>query len=88
MSLAINIDAVDGVLLADGWHKIHKNSFEIDAYEFLRGGSSENEKPRLAGGQEALIPAAGATWTESDGTQIFCPLTAVLAVRYGRKSRG
>ena len=98
MSLAINIDEVDRVLLADGWHEVANQSFEIDAYEFT-GPNSDIEHMRLVGGQEALLPAAGATWMEVyegheaiPGTaiarpvrkawQYFCPLTAVLAVRY------
>jgi hypothetical protein len=37
MSLAIDIDQVTGVLLADGWHDVVDVSFEIDSYEYLRG---------------------------------------------------
>jgi hypothetical protein len=38
MSLAIDIDKVSDVLLADGWHHVEfakgKSSFVIDAYDF------------------------------------------------------
>ena len=38
MSLAIDIDKVSDVLLADGWHHVEfakgKRSFVIDAYDF------------------------------------------------------
>jgi len=86
MSLKINIDSVDGVMLADGWHKVDKNSFEMDSYEFSgEKDSVEQGDRRLSGGREKLVPATGATWTEPDGTKIFCPTTAILAVRYAPK---
>ena len=34
MSLAIDIDTVTDVLLADGWHKVKSASFDTDSYEF------------------------------------------------------
>jgi hypothetical protein len=86
MSPKINTDSVDGGMLADGWHKVDKNSFEMDSYEFSgEKDSMEQGDRRLSGGQEKLVPAAGATWTEPDGTKIFCPTTAILAVRYAPK---
>ena len=35
MSLAINIDKVNRVLLSDGWHDVYDESFTLDAYEYL-----------------------------------------------------
>jgi hypothetical protein len=40
MSLAINVDRVEAVLLADGWHEVSLNdesvsSFTLDAYDFI-----------------------------------------------------
>jgi len=35
MSLAIDIDKVATVLLADGWHTVEDDSFDIDAYEYV-----------------------------------------------------
>ena len=54
MSLAIDIDKVSDVLLADGWHHVEfakgKSSFVIDAYDFLEHrGEGENRSPTLAG---------------------------------------
>jgi len=42
MSLAIKVENVIGVLLADGWHKCEllkngRSSFDTDAYEYLEG---------------------------------------------------
>ena len=85
MSLAIDVDRVTAVLLVDGWHTVVADSFELDAYEYVR----EIEQPegtvwpagvRLGGGQDALIPMIGATWFEGD-FRLYCPLTAILAVK-------
>jgi hypothetical protein len=35
MSLAIEVDDITHVLLADGWHTVHDASFGIDSYEFM-----------------------------------------------------
>jgi hypothetical protein len=86
MSLAIDVDLVTAVLLADGWHQVAPQSFNIDAYEFMNEGIA-----LLGGGQEreAGVPAAGAVWTEKDRSQVYCPLTAVFAVktRQGKAKR-
>ena len=90
MSLAIDIDRVKQILLADGqWHRVADDSFEIDAYEYLRGkeikpGGGEG----FGGGQDDLISSVGARWTEKDSNKtrvVFCPLTAIQAVSYGWK---
>lgn len=87
MSLAIDVDKVISVLLPDGeWHLVRKldsgeSSFEIDAYEFIVGNDPKN--PRLLGGQDPLIPASGASWSEGrSGQLVSCPLTSILAVRH------
>jgi hypothetical protein len=36
MSLAIDVDNITHVLLADGWHEVHDASFGTDSYEFVR----------------------------------------------------
>ena len=76
MSLFIEVDDVQAVLLADGWHTAKKNSFELDSYEFHHG-----KTPRLLGGVAEGVCSTGAVWTEKDGAEVYCPLTAVLAVR-------
>ncbi len=76
MSLAIDVNSVVAVLLADGWHRVVDKSFEIDAYEFL----SEQDVV-LGGGQVNGVVSTGASWEEESGHSIACPLTSVLAVR-------
>jgi hypothetical protein len=76
MSLAIEVGLVSHVLLADGWHAVHGNSFDLDSYEY-----HDRERPVLAGGSVGGVPSTGATWKESDGTTMACPMTAVLAVK-------
>jgi len=96
MSLAIDVDKVHEVLLPDGkWHEVADHSFEIDAYEYLRASevkpSEGGTGVRLGGGQEKLVPAAGATWLERDSLGnrrcVFCPLTAIHAVTYATKRK-
>ena len=79
MSLAIDCDAVEAVLLADGWHGVSNHSFAIDAYEFVWQGEVV-----LDGGQAHGIPSTGAQWVEDTGDTVTCPLTAILAVRWSR----
>lgn len=88
MSLAIDIDKVSDVLLADGWHHVKfadaKSTFAIDAYEYIQN-RSEGRDPivELGGGQCEGVPSTGATWFDADlNKQISCPLTSVLAVAH------
>jgi hypothetical protein len=71
MSLAIDVDTVEMVLLADGWHEVAEASFDIDAYEY------RHDRHTLVSGG-----AAGARWKEPSGAVVVCPLTAVLAVKW------
>jgi hypothetical protein len=32
-----DVERVDAVLLADGWHAIHAKSFDLDSYEYMHG---------------------------------------------------
>ncbi len=77
MSLAIDVNRVDQVLLADGWHRVANRSFDLDAYEFMH-----EDRAVLTGGQVSLVPSTGATWAEADGSVVACPLTAILAVKW------
>jgi|SRR6266550_6509050 len=95
MSLAIDIDKVSDVLLADGWHHVEfakgKSTFVIDAYEFLE----HREKGRdplvhVGGGLVAGVTSTGAEWLERESGESYlvtCPLTAILAVKRRIKSR-
>ena len=83
MSLAIQVDDVQEVLLSDGkWYVVEDKSFNTDAYEFKDG-----DKIVLAGGSVRGVPDIGATWKGEGDSVFFCPLTAIQAVKYGRTSR-
>jgi hypothetical protein len=88
MGLAIDIDEVEAVLLADGWHDVvffeGKSSFETDAYEFIQKGDEKSFDLRVGRGTVEGVPSMGAQWSELRKNQICkisCPLTAILAVR-------
>jgi hypothetical protein len=76
MSLAIDVNKVDRVLLIDGWHEVANASFTLDAYEY-----AEEDRMLLKGGKVAGVPTTGATWTEPDGTVVACPVTSILATK-------
>jgi hypothetical protein len=85
MSLAINVDRVEAVLLADGWHEVSLNdksvsSFTLDAYDFIRPVEGKDPIVLLSGGTVAGVPSTGASWVEK-GVRVACPVTAVLAVK-------
>ena len=81
MSLAIDVDKVEMVLLADGWHEVAAGSFDLDAYEYMHEG-----RTLLEGGRVAGVPTTGATWTEPGGAVAACPITAILAVKWHTKA--
>jgi hypothetical protein len=76
MSLNIDVDKVEAVLLVDGWHRVVKGTFELDAYEYSDQGNTV-----LSGGNVQGVPSTGATWKEGDSI-IACPVTAILAVKW------
>lgn len=82
MSLAIQCDNVIGVLLADGWYNVGKNSFGIDAYEYLW------DKICLHGGGDGGVCSSGFHfWGYKEGNpkvklSMMGPLTSILAVSY------
>jgi hypothetical protein len=41
MSLNIDVDKVEAVLLSDGWHLVLDASFTLDAYEYTWQGSDD-----------------------------------------------
>lgn len=74
MSLAIDIEKIRSVLLADGWHDITTGSFDLDAFEFISGENTIHK-----GGQSDVC-ATGFRFVDKSGT-VCGPLTTVLAVR-------
>ena len=92
MSLNIDVDKVQAVLLPDGKsHEVGNTSFDLDAYEFVFVDGSETKPGRgkkgvlFTGGNE-FVAAMGATWVERDSLgnerEVFCPMTAIQAVIY------
>ena len=80
MSLAINADDVTAVLLADGWHEVPARSFDLDSYEYqYANGLTIHE-----GGAYGVC-ANGFEFTTTEGDRMAGPLTAVLAVRHGKR---
>jgi hypothetical protein len=78
MSLAIDIDDVTEVLLADGWHTVANTSFDIDSYEFV---SQDGRGVLLGGGREPLIPSRGFRFADADGGCLTGPLSSILALK-------
>ena len=91
MSLAIDIDKVEAVLLADGWHYVKGKSFGIDTYDFVEGKNAQGDfVVVLGGGVCEGVVSIGAMWREeplpeSDPLRevftVACPLTSILALR-------
>lgn len=88
MSLLIDINRVESVLLADGWHDVVDGSFDLDAYEFgtweqNREYTSGKEFRAVHGGGQSGVCATGFSFkTNHEATLISGPLTAILAVKY------
>lgn len=67
MSLAIDVDRVHSVLLADGWHLV--TDFYLDAFELMEEGE--------------LMHCAGTGFSATCGEYTLSgPIASVLAVRY------
>ena len=84
MSLAIQVDDVQEVLLSDGkWYVVEDKTFDLDAYEFLH-----EKEVLLGGGKVPGVPNTGATWRGESGRIFCCPVTAIQAVKCVKKSHG
>lgn len=89
MSLAIDIDKIQQVLLADGWHecarfKDGRLSFSMDAYEYIEPIEDRDPYVLMGGGSVDGVPSTGFSFIEvvnSKRLQVCGPITAVLAVR-------
>ena len=83
MSLAIDVDKVTEVLLADGWHSVWNWSFTLDSYEFLwwpNGRNDPESRMTLHSGGDSGVCAVGFQFAVPGGLTISGPLTAILAV--------
>jgi hypothetical protein len=92
MSLAIDINKVSDVLLADGWHHVEfakgKSTFVIDAYDFVeQRGEGSDPVVHASGGTVGGVVSTGAEWLERESGEsgksyvVTCPLTSILALK-------
>lgn len=85
MSLAIDVDTVTAVLLADGWHTVAEQSFNLDSYEYIwhHPGHDryDGEFEVLHSGGTNGVCATGFEFTTTEGSYMTGPLTAILAVQ-------
>jgi hypothetical protein len=78
----IDIDRVEAVLLADGWHQVFPQTFDLGVYEFVQ----------LTGDKVSVLYEGGTGFGFSeqvDSGQIrrfTGPVSAILSVRYTRQS--
>jgi hypothetical protein len=49
MSLAIDVDIIEKVLLSDGWHEVADGSLQVDAYEYIHGGRLSWQRAKYRG---------------------------------------
>lgn len=84
MSLAINLDDIVRVLLADGWHDVLPGSLTLDAYEMHHSALDMEGWPAswpLRGGTDSNVSSTGFRFTRPDGgNQVAGPVTSLLAV--------
>jgi hypothetical protein len=89
MTLAIDVDRVTHVLLADGWHEVTDESFTVGPYEFgqtVSTATGEREFVVLPGADSLGVSPVGFAFTEArTGSLMSGPLTSVFAVRQERK---
>ena len=85
MSVPIDVDNVEQVLIAGQWHNVSGNSFTVGAYEYIWHASQDNRRrgvppeSLLQAGEHDICPVAFVFRT--DGDRFMCgPLTAVDAV--------
>jgi len=85
VSLAIDVDNVTEVLLADGWHVVLRDSFDLDSYEYISANEYQRERDDftlLHGGGNSGICSIGFSFLTGAHTRMAGPLSAVLAVKY------
>lgn len=83
MSLALDIDNIVAVLLADGWHPVIDMSFTMDAYEYVRKADTDsrgNVGVSHGGGANGIC-ATGFQFKEAPAKKIAGPLTSIIAVQ-------
>jgi hypothetical protein len=74
--IGIDVDRVESVLLADGWHQVKEHTFKVGNYGFLKGQVVAVNAIAVKG-----TVSHWTQWTESDGGVLAAPLTSLLAVK-------
>jgi hypothetical protein len=74
--IGIDVDRVESVLLADGWHQVKERTFRVGNYGFLKGQVVAVNAIAVKG-----TASHWAQWTEPDGGVLAGPLTSLLAVK-------
>ena len=70
--VSVDVQTVEQVLLADGWHRVKPGSFHIGELTFV-AKSAKFLGPDLG--------VQGVQWREQDDSLMTCPSPAVLAVK-------
>jgi hypothetical protein len=79
VSLRIDVDTVSAVLIAGSWYVVKDNSFDLDAYEYVEGGSLI-----FNGERASTLSSTGFTFVDSQDVEICGPVTSIQAVRRTR----
>ncbi len=82
MSLAIELDYVKGVLLADGWHEVEEQSFYLDTFEFVWGVDAQGKPNVVHAAGAGGVSAGGFSFIDERGDRLFGPITSIIAVHY------
>lgn len=83
MSLAINPDRIEAILIGNTWHPVA--TCYIDAFEFVYDADARGDFDiAMGGGQDVLTSATGISWQDLDGDRYAAPMRALQAVRYRR----
>lgn len=86
MSLNIDAQDVQEVLLHDGWHEVAKGSFGFDAYEVVEFGTPQRkaEDEHIALWQPDDCATGFSFLTRDTEVEIVGPMTSILALRIFR----
>lgn len=80
MSLALQLDKVSWVLLANEWYEVYQQSFSLDSYEYLW------EEQIIHGGGQSGLCAIGFMFEDTSRNHLAGPLSSIQAIRYNHKA--
>ena len=82
MSRPIDIDRVEAVLLADGWHHVYPQTFDIGPYEFVQVTGDATKNVYRGGKGFGFIEETGS----GEFYRYAGPIASLLGVKYTRES--